>query len=139
MSIVVKDKAGEHIFSLTNFVNKGIEHPVIEYEFYFIYNGFETKLILDAELFDLEDLLKGLMYINNNLKGECYFEPVMSGRMKIKFGMTDQGHLDIDGFVYDASYSIKLSFKFLSDQSFLSDLISGCTITIASLTENLLG
>ena len=130
MSIAFKNSTGEQVFSLTNFTDKGVGHPTIGYEFCFISDGFEAKLALEAELFDLEDLLKGLTYINSNLKGGCYFEPMISGRIKIKIEMTDQGQINIDGVVNDPSNNTKLSFKFLSDQTFLPDLISQCTTTI---------
>jgi hypothetical protein len=136
MSIIFKKSTGEQVFSLKDFTNIGTGHPVIGYEFSFISDGFETKLALEAELFDLEDLLKGLIYINDNLKGGCYFEPMISGRIKINIQVTDQGHINIDGSVNDPSYSIRLSFKFLSDQTFLSELISQCKMTINALKED---
>jgi len=136
MSIIFKKSTGEQVFSLNDFTNIGTGHPVIEYEFSFVSDGFETKLALEAELFDLEDLLKGLIYINDNLKGGCYFEPMISGRIKINIQVTDQGHINIDRTVNDPSYSIKLSFKFLSDQTFLFELISQCNMTINALKED---
>lgn len=133
MSIIFKSNTGEQIFSLTNFTNKGDGLPTIGYEFCFISNGFEVKVALEAERFDLEHLLKGLTYINANLNGGCYFEPMISGRIRIKIEMTGQGQINIDGVVNDPSYNTQLSFKFLSDQTFLPDLIAQCTTTIKSL------
>lgn len=134
MLIEFKNSTGGHVFSLTDFTNKVVGHPTIGYEFCFISDGFEAKLALEAELFDLEDLLKDLTFINSNLKGGCYFEPMISGRIKIKIEMTDQCQINIDGVVNDPSYNTKLSFKFLSDQTFLPDLISQCTTTINALS-----
>ncbi|MCC8409357.1 hypothetical protein LJ707_10470 [Mucilaginibacter sp. UR6-1] len=136
MSIVFKKVTGEHIFSLENFTNIGMEHPVIGYEFSFFSDGFIVKLPLEAELFDLEDLFKGLSYINQSLKGGVYFQPMISGRIKIKIDMTDRGQIEIDGTVNDPSHSTKLSFKFLSDQTFLPDLISQCKMTINALERD---
>jgi hypothetical protein len=130
MSIIFKKSNGEQVFTLRNFTIKGINHPVVRYEFYFVNDDFEGNLDLEAELFDLEDLLKGLIFMNNNLKGGFYFEPMISGRIKIKMEMSDSGQINIDGFVSNQSYSTKLSFNFQSDQTFLKDLISQYNLTI---------
>ena len=135
MSIIFKKSTGEQVFSLTDFTNLKGEHPVIGYEFSFNSDGFGVKLTLEAELFDLEDLLKGLTYINSSLKGGCYFEPMISSQIKIKIEVTDQGQINIEGTINDPSYSTKLFFKFLSNQTFLSELISQCKMTINLLKE----
>lgn len=134
MSIVFKKHTGESALILAKFIMTGIEHPFIEFEFDFNNEAFKAKLTLEAELSDLEGLLRGLIYLNDNLKGTFYFEPI-SERVKIKFEINDLGHMQVDGIVYSESYSTTMSFKFLSDQSFLSELISQCRVTISSLKE----
>jgi len=136
MSIIFKDREGIGYFSLTNFKAKDSNYSFIEYEFYFNNDGFEAKAVLEAELFDLKNLLKGLSLLNDSLIGSFSFEPIVSGRIKILFKINDQGHLAINGSVYDTSYLTSLSFEFLSDQTFLPDLISQCTKAIDSLKED---
>lgn len=136
MSIVVKNRNGEFCFSLNNINQKGFEHLFIEYEFLLKIEGFETRQVLQAEVYDLQDLLKGFTYLHENLKGTFFFEPMINSQVKIKFEMTDQGNIIIDGQVSNPLHSTKLSFRFGSDQTFLPDLISQCKMTINSLKES---
>jgi hypothetical protein len=135
MSIVFKKFTGEPVFTLSGFFNKGHGHSYIEYDFDFDSDGFKTKLTLEAELFDIKSLLEGLTYLKDNLKGTFYFQPIISERLKIKFEINDQGQIAIDGNICNPSYSTNLSFKFLSDQSFLVEVISKVLITLSFLTE----
>lgn len=119
MSIIFKDREGIEYFALINIKAKESDSSFIEYQFYFNNDGFEVKTILEAELFDLKNLSKGLSFLNENLIDSFPFEPQISGRIKIVFKINDQGHLAINGTVYDNSYLTSLSFECLSDQTFL--------------------
>ena len=135
MSISFKNFERENILSLNDFLNVGISHPVIQYSLSFMSNGFSVKQIFEAEPLDLEYLLDGLTYLRDNLKGTFVFEPVISGRINIKFEMSNQGHISISGVIFDKLHSISLVFKFSTDQTFLPDLISQCATTIKSLNK----
>lgn len=135
MSISFKNSSGENILSLNDFTKVDTNHPIINYTFSFNSNDFKTEQVLEAEPLDLEYLLEGLIYFRDNLNGAFFFEPIISGRINIKFEMGSQGHIGISGTIYDKSRSISLNFKFSSDQTFLSDLIYQCSMTIDSLKE----
>lgn len=130
MAIVFKGGDGEHIFSLSNFVNKQAEHEIFEYAFHYESDGFNITKTLEAEVFDLKYFLKGLHILNNSLKGGCSFEPMINQQLNIRLQLNDQGHLSVDGIISDCQFSTRLTFRLISDQSFISDLISQCTMAV---------
>lgn len=132
MSIIFRKDTGEKVFTLSDFTKKKPDFSIIGYQFCFDLDGFKSQLMFEAELYDFEDLLKGLNYLSDNLKGEFYFQPMIDSRIKVKFEMDDTGHLKIDGSVSNLLYSISLSFKFISDQSHLEELIKQTKIVLAS-------
>lgn len=64
MSVIFRKCRGELVFKLANFNNKRNGHPYVEYEFEFDNDGFKTKLLLEAEPFDIKGLLDILLFNN---------------------------------------------------------------------------
>lgn len=84
--------------------------------------GFSSNLRITVLLGELLDLRKNLQKLYEDLKSGFVFSN-LEENIKIEFKPTENGQIEICGFLRNSYYTGKLEFNILTDQSYLPEAI----------------
>lgn len=87
------------------------------------YDCFKVKTRVESERFDFEDLIIGLSKIYQREWKSIEFNPIEK-QFYLRFDLQENGEIIVIVTVRDLAFKGKLEFEYLTDQSFIPDLIS---------------
>lgn len=122
-TINLKNHENKTIITLSNFIYSETEIRIFDFDININDDIFTAKTRIESEKYDFVNLLSGLKKLYDFKIKTISFCPIET-QFYLIFKLLDNGQIKVSGYLSNKMSTSKLGFEFISDQTFIPDLVN---------------
>jgi len=121
-TINFKNNDNKTIIILSNFIYSETEIRIFDFDININDGIFSARTRIESEKYDFVNLLSGLKKLYDFKIKTISFCPIET-QFNLMFSLLDNGQIKVSGYLSNKMKTSKLGFEFISDQTFIPDLV----------------